>query len=305
MCRNGVALAVLLLIFTMVVISNRYFFESNITANLSPERVRIKAPLSGLHNKRRCRVGYLISERTEKRFSFYTLNEVLEYRDGGIDLIKVHVNLSFADQGPFDVFVHDFTHVARGARDGDRRAELFLADVKDYSSLHPHMVVMNPLASWALLYDRLGAQSVAKEVARLLNDSDVIVPNRAYLGTSGVENLMKTLEASGVTFPFVCKSASFAKDDHHRMTLVFGRRGLKGLDLPCSAESFANHSGILHKLYMIGEAHFVYGRPSLRNFAMSGKTWRADQPDPPGVGRKDVTNFRNDETRAGVQSGGD
>ncbi|CAH1247620.1 ITPK1 [Branchiostoma lanceolatum] len=123
-------------------------------------------------------------------------------RHDGIDLIKVHVDRSFADQGPFDVFVHDFTHVARGARDGDRRAELFLAEVKDYISRHPHMVVMNPLASWALLYDRLGAQKVAIEVVRLLNDSDVIVPNRAYLDTSGVENVMKTLEASGVTFPF-------------------------------------------------------------------------------------------------------
>ncbi|CAH1248682.1 ITPK1 [Branchiostoma lanceolatum] len=139
----------------------------------------------------------------------------------------------------------------------------------DYSSRHPRMVVMNPLPSWRLLHDRLGAQKVAKEIVNLLKDPDIIVPNRVYLESTGVENTVKYLEEAGVTFPFVCKSSSKMHLEHHRMTLVFGRRGLKDLDLPCSAESYANHSGILHKLYVIGETHFVYGRPSLKNFAMS------------------------------------
>ncbi|XP_066268645.1 inositol-tetrakisphosphate 1-kinase-like isoform X1 [Branchiostoma lanceolatum] len=267
MWRNDAALMFLFLIFSMVVISDVYFFESNITSYFSPARACTKAPLSGLQNKRRCRVGYLLLEDKEKRIPFYTFKE--EYRDDGIDLIKVHVNSCLADQGPFDVLVHDFTDIVRGAKSGDEKAELFLADLEDYISRHPRMVVMNPLASWRLLHDRLGAQKVAKEVVKLLNDPDITVPNRAYLETSGVENIMENLDASGVTFPFVCKSSSFLEDDNHRMTLVFGRRGLEGLDLPCAAESFTNHSGILHKLYAIGETNFVYGRPSLKNFATS------------------------------------
>ncbi|XP_035659088.1 inositol-tetrakisphosphate 1-kinase-like isoform X2 [Branchiostoma floridae] len=184
-------------------------------------------------------------------------------------ILQVDVNRSVAAQGPFDVFIHDFTDIVREAEEGDTKAEMFVAELSEYVSRHPNMVVMNPVASWRLLHDRLGAQGVAAEVVKLLNDPDVIVPNRVYLEKSGVKNMMKNLKMAGVTFPFVCKSSSLLLAEHHKMTLVYGRRGLESLDLPCAAESFTNHSGILHKIYVIGDTHFVYARPSLKNFAMS------------------------------------
>ncbi|KAI8497527.1 Inositol-tetrakisphosphate 1-kinase, partial [Branchiostoma belcheri] len=183
--------------------------------------------------------------------------------------LQVHINRSISAQGPFDVIVHDMTDIVRLATDENNTVELFISELEDYMARHPQMVAVNPLASWRLVHDRLGAQKVAKEVVNLLNDPDIIVPNRAYLETTGVENMIKHLEQEGVTFPFVCKSSSLLAHSHHRMKLVFGRRGLEDLDLPCAAESFSNHSGILHKLYVIGDAHFIYGRPSLRNFAAS------------------------------------
>ncbi|XP_078681359.1 inositol-tetrakisphosphate 1-kinase-like [Branchiostoma floridae x Branchiostoma belcheri] len=266
MWRRDVAVVLLFLISAMA-FSNRYFFDSTVTTTIFPARVYTITPMSGHQKNRSCRVGYLLSETKENRLQLHTCKK--NYRDGGIDLIKVHTNRSVAGQGPFDVFVHDLTDIVRGARDGDYQMGSFMTELTDYMSRHPRMVVVNPLASWRLLHDRLQAQTVAKDVVNLLNDPDIIVPNRVYLETTGVENMTKRLEEAGVKFPFLCKSASFLAQSHHRMKLVFGRRGLEGLDLPCAAESFFNHSGILHKMYVIGDAHFVYRRPSLRNFAMS------------------------------------
>ncbi|XP_078584678.1 inositol-tetrakisphosphate 1-kinase-like [Branchiostoma floridae x Branchiostoma japonicum] len=128
-------------------------------------------------------------------------------------LCRVYANRSVAAQGPFDVFIYDLENIA----DEDTQAETLMTGLKDYVSLHPDMVVANRLASWRLLHDRLGAQGVAAEVVKLLNDPDITVPHRVYLEQYGVENIMRTLEDSGVTFPFVCKSSSA---DRHR-----GKRG--------------------------------------------------------------------------------
>ncbi|XP_078584547.1 inositol-tetrakisphosphate 1-kinase-like isoform X1 [Branchiostoma floridae x Branchiostoma japonicum] len=268
MVRNDVGALVLLLLISVMVISERYLLDRTMAANFFPARFCTETrERSSLQNKRRCRVGYLLSESKEKRIPFHTFKK--EYRNSSIDLVKVDVNRSVADQGPFDVFIHDFTDIVREAEEGDTKAEMFVAELSEYVSRHPDMVVMNPVASWRLLHDRLGAQGVAAEVVKLLNDPDVIVPNRVYLEKSGVKNMMKNLKMAGVTFPFVCKSSSLQLAEHHKMTLVYGRRGLEGLDLPCAAESFTNHSGILHKIYVIGDTNFVYARPSLKNFAMS------------------------------------
>ncbi|XP_035659087.1 inositol-tetrakisphosphate 1-kinase-like isoform X1 [Branchiostoma floridae] len=268
MVRNDVGALVLLLLISVMVISERYLLDRTMAANFFPARFCTETrERSSLQNKRRCRVGYLLSESKEKRIPFHTFKK--EYRNSSIDLVKVDVNRSVAAQGPFDVFIHDFTDIVREAEEGDTKAEMFVAELSEYVSRHPNMVVMNPVASWRLLHDRLGAQGVAAEVVKLLNDPDVIVPNRVYLEKSGVKNMMKNLKMAGVTFPFVCKSSSLLLAEHHKMTLVYGRRGLESLDLPCAAESFTNHSGILHKIYVIGDTHFVYARPSLKNFAMS------------------------------------
>ncbi|CAH1248681.1 ITPK1 [Branchiostoma lanceolatum] len=130
MWRNAAALVFLFLIFAMFVISERYFLKSAATANVPQPRVctKDKAPIKGLQKKGRCRVGYLLSEIKENHIPFHTFKE--EYRDDGIDLIKVHVNRSIADQGPFDVFVHDFTDIIGMSKDRDKRAELFSADLE-------------------------------------------------------------------------------------------------------------------------------------------------------------------------------
>ncbi|MGH0186072.1 UNVERIFIED_CONTAM: hypothetical protein FKN15_020107 [Acipenser sinensis] len=50
------------------------------------------------------------------------------------------------------------------------------------------------------------------------------------------------------------------------MSLIFGPAGLWDARPPCVLQSFINHSAVLHKVFVVGGAHFTVERPSLKNF---------------------------------------
>lgn len=50
------------------------------------------------------------------------------------------------------------------------------------------------------------------------------------------------------------------------MTLVFNEEGLGDVRGPCLLQSFVNHDAALFKVFVVGDAHFVVRRPSLKNF---------------------------------------
>ena len=55
------------------------------------------------------------------------------------------------------------------------------------------------------------------------------------------------------------------------MSLVFNERGLQDVTTPCVAQSFINHNGVLHKLFIVGSKSFLVQRPSIRNLYAGGK----------------------------------
>ncbi len=54
------------------------------------------------------------------------------------------------------------------------------------------------------------------------------------------------------------------------MSLAFHEAGLADVALPCVAQSFVNHDGVLYKIFVIGDKHFVAERPSIKNLTKGG-----------------------------------
>lgn len=55
------------------------------------------------------------------------------------------------------------------------------------------------------------------------------------------------------------------------MSLVFNENGMKDIRCQCVAQSFINHNARLYKLFIIKDKYYIVERPSLKNFAASGK----------------------------------
>ncbi|KAG9330290.1 hypothetical protein JZ751_025865 [Albula glossodonta] len=67
------------------------------------------------------------------------------------------------------------------------------------------------------------------------------------------------------------------------MSLIFSAKGLGDAGPPCVLQSFVNHGAVLHKVFVVGEAHFTVERPSLKNFPLGpcGQCGRLTPPHPP------------------------
>ena len=60
----------------------------------------------------------------------------------------------------------------------------------------------------------------------------------------------------------------------HQMSLVFHEKALEEINPPCVAQSFINHDGVLHKIFAIGDKHFLAERPSVKNLSKGGNISR-------------------------------
>ena len=60
--------------------------------------------------------------------------------------------------------------------------------------------------------------------------------------------------------------------DDFQMQIIFGEAGLRDVITPCVAQSFINHDGILHKVFIVGDTNFVVERPSIKNLQPGGIT---------------------------------
>jgi inositol-1,3,4-trisphosphate 5/6-kinase/inositol-tetrakisphosphate 1-kinase len=49
------------------------------------------------------------------------------------------------------------------------------------------------------------------------------------------------------------------------MGIVLNQTGLESVGIPCLLQEYANHNGILFKVYVLGQDIFVFSRPSLPN----------------------------------------
>lgn len=56
-----------------------------------------------------------------------------------------------------------------------------------------------------------------------------------------------------------------------QMAIIFNEQGLDDIQPPCVAQTFHNHNAVLYKVFVIGEKHHIVERPSIKNFAATGK----------------------------------
>lgn len=168
-------------------------------------------------------------------------------------------------QGPFDLLIHKITDLYALAVDGHEASESAIKNFEDYICNHPECVVLDPLDSTRCLLNRYTQyQRVSKCDA--MKDHRCMIPPFVELTSSNISENKEKLARAGVTFPLVCKPIlAHGSAYAHQMSILFNEDALKGIDVPCVAQSFINHNAILYKILVIGCKQFIIQRPSLKN----------------------------------------
>ncbi|RZC28012.1 Inositol-tetrakisphosphate 1-kinase 1 [Glycine soja] len=172
--------------------------------------------------EKRFRIGYALLPK--KQNSFIRDSLVNLARSRGIDLIRVDLNRSLTDQGPFDCVLHKLY-------DDDWKRQL--TDFTVVSELN--------------VDDRSETFGIPKQI--VIYNKDTLFDRRNW---------------EALKFPVIAKPlVADGRAKSHKMALVFNHDGLNSLKPPVVVQEFVNHGGVIFKVYVTGERVRCVKRKSL------------------------------------------
>ncbi|CAI9720274.1 inositol-tetrakisphosphate 1-kinase-like [Octopus vulgaris] len=237
------------------------------------------------------RIGYLLSDKKEKKFNLEKL--AVRLREKDIELIKIDLNYSLEDQGPFDIIIHKITDVLSRADEGSEKDQLYANNFKNFIRNHPECTLVDPLENVCRLLNRYEQYLQVQKLELSSNGIEVFVPTFVELKSNVIEENKCKLKAANMEFPFVCKpQVAQGEILSHEMAIIFNEEGLKDVRPPCVAQSFITHNAVLYKVFVVGDEQFICERPSLKNLtAGDDKTIFFNTND---VSTPDATHFLNE-----------
>ncbi|DAZ97386.1 TPA: hypothetical protein N0F65_003409 [Lagenidium giganteum] len=178
-----------------------------------------------------------------------------------------------AKYGRLDAVLHKLAHEMVFARLGDDAAGRRLTLMEAFARQHPHVKMIDPIASVQLLTDRHAACEMLVRLQEtssgLFNVPPFFVadsPERFQELVARVDNAQPP--SLSLQLPLICKSVeACATDRSHMMSVVTKRSDLQYVGYPAIYQTFINHSGRLFKGYVLGPLINVAERRSLPNIA--------------------------------------
>jgi len=183
----------------------------------------------------------------------------------GIEVFDLNDEEELFSKGPYDALLHKAT---------DYHNELPYATavekiqrIQDYCAKFPSMTLLDPLEGSIQLTDRFLQTQLMKACQINVDGIKVFLPKSMEISNSSTpEEARKMILESGMKFPMLIKPGiASVTEGSHDMRLVFSSEHVTDLNLPCVVQEFCNHAGVVYKIYIIGEKHFVLQRPSIQD----------------------------------------
>ncbi|KAJ8369078.1 hypothetical protein SKAU_G00091060 [Synaphobranchus kaupii] len=146
----------------------------------------------------------------------------------------------------------------------------------------PLTVMLDPLPAMTQLLDRFASYRIMNKLQNSLRDRGICSPPYLEINTSDQVEIRKAVEKKQLNYPLICKTRVAHGSRSHEVSVVMSQFVLMLLCTPlnswsicvwipgppCVLQSFVNHGAVLHKVFVVGEAHFTVERPSLKNFPL-------------------------------------
>ncbi|XP_023689216.2 inositol-tetrakisphosphate 1-kinase-like [Paramormyrops kingsleyae] len=209
------------------------------------------------------RVGFILSVKKRKKINLEAFADLCRHRC--IEVVEIDLNQPIASQGPFDVIVHKLSDVIVEAEHGSQSQRL-LANFQEYVFLHPQTILLDPLPAMTKLLDRFASYCIMNTLQNSMREKCICTPPYLEISTCDQSAIRETVDTRQLSYPLICKTRVAHGPRSHEMSLIFSADGLKDARPPCVLQSFVSHGAVLHKVFVVGEEHFVVERPSLKNF---------------------------------------
>ncbi|KAF8027188.1 hypothetical protein BT93_E0180 [Corymbia citriodora subsp. variegata] len=197
----------------------------------------------------RSTVGYALLPK--KQGTFIQDSLLAAARSRGIDLVAVDLRRPLADQGPFDCVLHKLS------------GEDWIRQLREFSSRHPGAAIVDPPDAIERLHNRISMLQVVSGLEIECPDgSSFATPHQVVVHDR--ERLLSVQSCEGLAFPVIAKPlVANGSELSHEMYLVLNRGGLSKLEPPIVLQEFVNHSGVVFKVYVVGEYVQCVKRTSL------------------------------------------
>lgn len=210
------------------------------------------------------KIGYWWSDKKGQKLNINELTQLFEEKN--CLLVKLDLDKSLEEQGPFSLIVHKISDVIVRADQGDLQAKKTINAFESYVRKHPETVIMDPLDNNRALLDRFKQYRLIEQ-SELAKGGVVFAPPFVHLTSTNIDVNRGRIRRSKITFPLVCKPIlAQGSTGAHQMCIIFNEAGLKDVKPPCVAQSFVNHNARLFKLFVIKDKYYIMERPSLKNF---------------------------------------
>ncbi|XP_042008292.1 inositol-tetrakisphosphate 1-kinase 3-like isoform X2 [Salvia splendens] len=191
-------------------------------------------------------VGYAFTSKKKK--SFLKPKFIRLARNKGIQFVPIDLKRALSEQGPFNIVLHKLE-----GRDWSQVIE----------RLHPEVTVVDPPEAIQHLRNRQSMLEVVADLKLPESYGKVCTPRQLVISknpTSVPDEVVK----AGLTVPLVVKPLVVdGSVKSHALFLAYDHISLSELEAPMVLQEFINHSGVLFKVFIVGESIKVVRRFSL------------------------------------------
>ncbi|XP_047977223.1 inositol-tetrakisphosphate 1-kinase 3-like isoform X2 [Salvia hispanica] len=191
-------------------------------------------------------VGYAFTSKKKK--SFLKPKFIRFARNKGIQFVPIDLKRALSEQGPFNIVLHKLE-----GRDWSQVIE----------RLHPEVTVVDPPEAIQHLRNRQSMLEVVADLKLPESYGKVCTPRQLVISknpTSVPDEVVK----AGLTVPLVVKPLVVdGSVKSHALFLAYDNISLSELEAPMVLQEFINHSGVLFKVFIVGESIKVVRRFSL------------------------------------------
>lgn len=170
----------------------------------------------------------------------------------GIDLVAIDSTNPLSNQGPFDAILHKL------------HGKKWNEQLKEFCEKYPYVIVIDPPAAIEKVHNRISMLQGIEKLKIMEGNETVAVPMQIVMEKPDELTSPEVLEE--LKFPVIAKPlVADGSATSHSMSLVFNSKGLKSLKPPLVLQEFVNHSGVIFKVYVVGDFVECVKRKSLRD----------------------------------------
>ncbi|KAI4314499.1 hypothetical protein L6164_027402 [Bauhinia variegata] len=193
-------------------------------------------------------IGYALAPKKQNSFIQDSLVSLAKSR--GIYLVRIDMERSLVDQGPFDCVLHKLY--------GDD----WKRQLQDFKVKYPNAVILDSPDAIERLHNRISMLQVVSELKIEDHNETFGIPKQIVIYDK--ETLFDRQAWETLKFPVIAKPlVADGSAKSHKMALVFNHDGLNQLKPPIVLQEFVNHGGVIFKVYVVGEYVKCVKRKSL------------------------------------------